>query len=307
MKMLRSLCLLVVILSFSCKKENAYRNNSVINTTPKSIIYQFYDTSIKNYVTFSSYQLYRDSNDIYFDSFVRTGFPYDATYAFNFSRYNNRKYLIPRSSPSSFYDSTAASIIQFDTLGRIIKTLDLYNLITESGGGGELFEFYLGYGNSLTGHPILNYADPHALSPSVRMTSLSFNVTNADDDSMLIESGWNESDPENPPTNYTVIFDSKENNTNLFALSGFGSPLDPQRSCNTFDDIRNIPLPKLNMKLAKAIYLTKSLEAPVPYQKMADFSYLFDDNNRVIQATFQYYEFDGSTSLFNNRRILFTY
>ncbi|MBK6275403.1 MAG: hypothetical protein IPF58_12245, partial [Saprospirales bacterium] len=109
-------------------KRNANRNPATVNTTPKSIIYQLYDTSIRNYVTYQSYKLFRDSGNLYFDSVyleIDNIYYPDNKIIFNHSMYNSNNWLL--NSNTTNFDSSQVSIIRLNN-GRIAQIDLSYNL-----------------------------------------------------------------------------------------------------------------------------------------------------------------------------------
>ena len=318
MKVLRFLCLLLVIIAISCKKENANRNPATVNTTPKSIIYQLYDTSIRNYVTYQSYKLFRDSGNLYFDSVyleIDNIYYPDNKIIFNHSMYNSNNWLL--NSNTTNFDSSQVSIIRLNN-GRIAQIDLSYNLLTNETYVSEQ-NTHFEYANFLYGTPILTKIYDSLL---VQGNVSGLEVVNASKDSMKIVQE-RQFDYIGNAAKYTVIFDSIENNTNLLQLSGYiigPSGYNPYLTnqnfgfgiihIGTFSELQYLPFPNLNMKLAKSIYITQYYETEM-YEKYVDYTYEFDTENRVKVAHLKYYNVKSNYNYYetteNEYRILFNY
>ncbi len=321
MKMLRYLCLFVVILSFGCKKENANRNNSVINTTPKSIIYQDLDTATRNYVTTQTIHLFPDSAGIYFDSvhIIDAATSNFTSVIFNHDLFNSKKYLSYKRMYYLYSDSNDVSIIKFDSNNRISEIHDEYSLQLDEptligfGANNELM-----YSNFSTPYTHFSHFASTNLCCSVNSSLLSFDFKTANNDSITVESGRHP-DGLVKHIKYTIILDEKENNCNLMQLSGIIHPVDGLNSESTHlfkDIVSRIPLPNIKTKLVKSIYITQIFDGEYLYPgisnyiKYADFNYEFDSENRITKAIITpYYDIQYFTSEipFYPKRILFTY
>lgn len=307
---------IVFILLFSCERESV---NSNENTMPNTITYQLYDTVTNDYVTYVKYQLFPDSAGIYFDS-VRVFDPSYAqyfdylTYTYDYSRYSSQKYIVSNNIYNPI-DSMCAPIIHFDNYGRITELFDCYDITnlssnpSSSSGGGDYFEFYLEYNNFINGNTSLTYASANATSPDARSYLMDMNVKSLTLDSMQVESGFNPHTSEKL-RKYSVQFDSRQNNTNIMMLSGIGildGPLFFSNTNKTFGLTKMLPLPKINMPLAKSIIITYDYFNTATPVKIVDFFYIFDDENRVTRVDIQSYNFDGLTMNNDKMRILLSY
>ncbi len=315
MKTLRLLSFLVVFIAFSCKKENANRNNSIINTTPKSIIYQGLDTSTGVYGTFQTFYLYPDSNGIYFDSVSHrlVNDPTVSTDHYNYTMFNSKKYLTLNTSP--LIDSTNRPVIKFDNNNRITAIYDRYNLLTDAPTNlDDITNNEISYNNFGTSTTFISHFATLNAFGSTSDFSYNFDVVKANNDSMNIVSGKNHDQIiYDRIFKYTVLFDTKLNNSNIILLSGylyqpFGN-LNSQSSIMYRFKINLIPFPKLSLPLAKSIYITED-QGVSKRLKLKDFSYEFDENNRVTKAIIQNYYSTALGILIPERytsRILFTY
>ncbi|MFN8283623.1 MAG: hypothetical protein U0U67_10440 [Chitinophagales bacterium] len=293
---MKNSCLIVVLLTIliGCKKENANRNNAVSNT-PKSIIYQDLDTVTGNYVTTQTYYLFPDSSGIYFDSAqvsIPNLSPNQITIIFNHSLFNSKKYIFYSNSFFSL-DSNDVSIIKFDNNNRIFELHDHYSLILDEPtftGDGSNNE--LSYSNFSTPYTFLSHFGSLYLTGSVNSFIYKYDIKTANSDSLTIESGIHP-DGIYKHLRYTVISDEKENNCNLFQMSGIIHPVDGVNSISSLlfmQIVSKIPIPNIKSKLVKSIFITQVFDGDIlsggftSYVKYADFSYEFDSNNRVTKA-----------------------
>lgn len=291
--MLRFFCFCFILICFSCKKENANRNDT-IKTTPKSIVYQDLDTN-GNYITTQTFYLFPDSAGIYFDS-IGLSFT-DPSILFllpiNHFLYNSKKYMIFNSNP--IIDSSSVPLIKFDSNNRISNFYDYYNLTTEETADlGSWSNNELAYSGFSTSNIFLSHFASSDVSGSISDFSFNFDIITANNDSMNVVSGKNHDAFYDRQVKYTVLFNKEDNNCNLIQLSGitylpFGNL--NNNTSQVYSYLSKIPLPKLNTKLAKSIYITEVAGGNplyggfAAYVKYADFEYEFDSNNRVTQAT----------------------
>ncbi|MBK9328680.1 MAG: hypothetical protein IPM95_05030 [Sphingobacteriales bacterium] len=298
----------IVILSSitGCMKENI-----TVNTTPVSMIIQRMDTTVHDFVTVMTLQFHSDTDPVYYDSITYIN-PNGArvTQPIDFSFYSSLKCLIVNSS--SDLDTSRAPVIKLDNSGRIIELHDYYNLFTnETASAGDwsnngfFYQSFSGMDSILSGFRLLDAFG------SINSNSLQFQVVSANQDSMIIHQGNNHDMPSlDAILKYKVIFeDEQRNTTGLMSLSGYAIPYSyPSNTSNLFGFVSALPLPKLNNQLARVVYASEYMGNPVNL-KCAEFTYEFDDQNRVTSATIQYY----LKSLLNpdlgdiEQRILFNY
>lgn len=306
---MKSKLILTISIAFiflaACEREDVNRNTTE-ESLPANIIYQTFDTTSKTFITTESYNLYQDTNQIYLDSFSVQFYtnPF-ITFPFNYSLFNSRKYV-----RANFLDTSddISALIKFDNTGRITAIHDRYSISADATtSGGDFSNNEIGYTDFPTGNILSHFASIGLIGPTMNQLSYNFDIIAANNDSMNVVSGY---DDDGRALKYTVIFESADNNTNIMQLSGYlFEPFKPvyQRVSNLFFFTRRLPMPKLNMKLAKSIYVTESLDMP-RYKKVADFSYEYDGQNRLTKATIIY----SVNSLFSGypdvtQRILFNY
>ena len=288
----------------SCERENINRINN--NTIPANITYQLQDTSNSsgNFVTFLSVDLFPDSNEIFFDSVrfqpnppIIPSMPdIKFTYKLDFSRFASKKYLIVKDNYSFVTDTTTASVVHFDNAGRIKQLNDIYILATDEY-FGDYWTNFLQYQNFSSSSSIWSSISVDGFS-SISDMSYNFDVLDANEDSMHVATGRNhDALGFDRIYKYTVNFNSRTNNTNIAALCGYIGfdfddinyfyPYNGNRATGIYSWLKFIPFPKTNKKLAKSIYLTEFMGAAMN-NKIADFSYEFDTQNRITKATIDY-------------------
>ena len=303
-KLLFSILVFLLLIS-GCKRETV--NKIPTSTNPATIIYQEFDTMTNSFITVTSINLYYDSIGVYFDSISgQTG----NTTTVNHSLYATKRYLILNLYP--VLDSTNTNLIKFDNTGRIVELHDYYNLLTDkTASEGDWSNNEIAYNNFSGSSPVLSHFATMDVFSSISDFSYNFDVTDYYNDSMKIGTGRNHDAFYDRYLKYTVNFDTSTNNSNLLSLSGYlinGSIGNINSTASyLFANINLLPIPKLNMKLAKSIYATEYSGDPV-YIKLADFSYEFDTENRVTKATINYYnsnQFFVSNIL--TKRILINY
>ncbi len=299
-----------------CKKENANRNDT-INTTPKSIIYQDSNAVSGNYFTKQSIYLFPDSAGIYFDSvhIIDAATSNFSSVIFNHSFFNSRKYLFYNNTFPNL-DSNEVSVMKFDNNNRITKLHDHFSLLLDQSIDLDNWSNNgIDYNNFASSDTVLSsFSTILSNIASVIDMSYNFDVKEANSDSMKIESGINHDQGfYDRAIKYTVYFDNNPNNTNLIQLSGYlydNSLAIGSTTSYIYDLAKKIPFPNLKMKLAKSIYISEYLGNTL-YGKYVDFTYEYDNENRITKATIKTYFIDYSGVIYTNyittKRILFTY
>lgn len=307
-----SLQILICILAFIACKNTPDIIDKTASTIPKSITYQNLNITTGTFDTTVFVRLYPDSNNIYFDSATTSffgGTPFNVK--FNKSLFASKKYLIAQIGES--FDSNFVSLLKFDNQNRIIQVHDAFNLVTDlpsTSLGTSGYYNTIEYNSNSTSTMISNLS--RIYDPFVGLQSngsFNFDITHISNDSIKVVSGRNTDQTFYDRTfKYTTIFENKKNNCNLALLSGIMYSLssgsyNEQFTTMFINFIKQIPIPKLNTKLPAHIYLTEEYGISVN-RRLADFTYEFDNLNRVTKATIINYQYEPSGNISTNRILI---
>ena len=311
------LFLVIICILFSCQKGNSNKPASTTSNIPSSIIYQDLDTTTGNYITTQTFYLFPDSAGIYFDSvhIIDAATSNFTSIVLNHGLFNSKKYLFYINTFPNL-DSNEVSVIKFDNNNRIMKLHDHFSLLLDQSIDLDNWSNNgIDYNNFASSDTVLSsFSTILSNIASVIDMSYNFDVKDANSDSMKIESGINHDQGfYDRAIKYTVYFDNNPNNTNLIQLSGYlydNSLAIGSTTSYIYDLAKKIPFPNLKMKLVKSIYISEYLGNTL-YGKYVDFTYEYDNENRITKATIKTYYIDYSGVIYPNyittKRILFTY